>query len=160
MTIFNVFWPKLHEIVKVQRKITLSVLVMRFIKRDRSCFCYSLENGAVIIGIIFMISSAVALLMEIGMLAEWKDVQLSFKDERMRKFVHPFLIVSIALSLVYLIFSILLLKGIQQVISNFYSYFFITLKWILTISKLCTLKILFYYFRHFDNWSKTDQKLV
>ena len=30
---------------------------MKCVRRDRSCFCYSLEYGAVIIGIIFMMSS-------------------------------------------------------------------------------------------------------
>ena len=58
---------------------------MKCVRRDKSCFCYSLQNGAVIIGIIFMLSSAVALLLEIGMLAEWDDIKLNFKDVRMQK---------------------------------------------------------------------------
>lgn len=87
---------------------------MKCVRQDRSCFCYSLEHGAVIIGITFLISSGVALLAEIGMLVEWHDIQNNFKDERMRAFVHPFLIVAIALSSVYLIFSLLLLKGINK----------------------------------------------
>lgn len=51
----------------------------------KSCFCYSLRHGAVVIGISVVVSSAVSLLALIGMIAEWKDIRESFKDERMRE---------------------------------------------------------------------------
>ena len=88
---------------------------LKCLSKNKSCCCYSLEHGAIIIGITFMISSSVALLCEIGMLAEWNDIKHNFNDKRMRKFVHPFLIVSMVLSAVYIIFSILLLNGIKKV---------------------------------------------
>ena len=77
-----------------------------------------LEHGAVVIGITCVISSGVALILEIGMIADWDDIKLNFKDRRMRDFVYPLLIVSLALSFVYLVFSIVLLKGIQEVIDS------------------------------------------
>ena len=58
---------------------------MKCVQKDRSCFCYSLEHGAVIIGILSMMSSAVLLLAEVAMLAEWEDIQKNFKDERMKR---------------------------------------------------------------------------
>ena len=51
----------------------------------KSCCCYSLQHGAVIIGITFMITSAVLVLMEVGLLAEWTDVQKSFRDLKSRQ---------------------------------------------------------------------------
>ncbi len=38
-----------------------------------------------VIGIIFMITSAVVLLMEIGLLAEWADVQTQMRNKRIRE---------------------------------------------------------------------------
>jgi len=86
---------------------------LKCLDKSKSCCCYSLEHGAVIIGITFMIGTSVALLANIGLLAEWDAIKSSFKDKRMQKFVHPFLIISMVLNGVYLIFSILLLKGIK-----------------------------------------------
>ena len=48
----------------------------------KSCCCYSLQHGTVIIGITFMISSAVALLLEIGLIAEWADIKDYVEDDR------------------------------------------------------------------------------
>ena len=86
-----------------------------------------------------MMSSAIGLLCEVGMLYEWdRGISDNFEDKRMKKckiwvsfflfwfctirkyllyfsVVRPVLIISIALSGVYLIFSILLLKGIKEV---------------------------------------------
>ena len=87
---------------------------LKCVDKSKSCCCYSLEHGAVIIGITFMIGTSVALLCNIGLLAEWDAIKSSFKDKRMQKFVHPFLIISMVLNGVYLIFSILLLNGIKK----------------------------------------------
>ena len=38
-----------------------------------------------IIGIAVMVASAVALLTEVGMIAEWEDIKESLKDPRMRQ---------------------------------------------------------------------------
>jgi len=100
----------------------------------KSCFCYSLRHGAVVIGISVVMSSAISLLAFIGMIAEWKDIRLQFKDERMRErkilvllshieetkvsffsVVYPMLIISSVLSSVYLVFSVLMLKGVKEV---------------------------------------------
>jgi hypothetical protein len=51
----------------------------------RSCCCYSLQHGAIVIGITVMVASAVALLTEIGMIAEWEDIKESLKDPRMQR---------------------------------------------------------------------------
>lgn len=51
----------------------------------RSCCCYSLQHGAIMIGITVMVASAVALLTEIGMIAEWEDIKDSLKDPRMQR---------------------------------------------------------------------------
>ena len=59
---------------------------MKCVRKDRSCFCYSLEYGAVIIGIISMMSSAIGLLCEVGMLYEWdRGISDNFEDKRMKK---------------------------------------------------------------------------
>ena len=59
---------------------------MKCVRKDRSCFCYSLEYGAVIIGIISMMSSAIGLLCEVGMLYEWdRGISENFEDKRMKK---------------------------------------------------------------------------
>ena len=105
----------------------------------KSCLCYSLEHGAIIIGITFMLSSAIGLMLYVGMLLQWDEIKLNFNDKRMRQcmynsknllnkpkyelkysiffsVVKPFLIVNITLSSVYIIFSVLLLKGIKEVL--------------------------------------------
>ena len=94
--------------------VGLEKMKLKCLNKNKSCCCYSLEHGAVIIGITFMVSTSVALLCNIGLLAEWDAIKVNFKDKRMRKFVHPFLIISMVLNGVYLIFSIVLLKGIKK----------------------------------------------
>jgi hypothetical protein len=51
----------------------------------RSCCCYSLPHGAIIIGIAVMVCSAVGLLTEIGMIAEWQDIKESLKNPKMQQ---------------------------------------------------------------------------
>ncbi len=51
----------------------------------KSFCCYSLQHGAIVIGIAVMVASAVALLTEVGMIAEWEDIKESLKDPRMRQ---------------------------------------------------------------------------
>lgn len=80
---------------------------------NRSCCCYSLRDGAIIIGITFMISSVVALLLEIGLIVEWSDIK-DHMNEHLRHFTYPLILVSFVLSLTYLIFSILLLSGVKR----------------------------------------------
>lgn len=48
----------------------------------KSCCCYSLQHGTVVIGIVFMVGSAVALLMEVGLIGEWRDIKLQMEDEK------------------------------------------------------------------------------
>ena len=52
---------------------------------ETCCRCYSLRHGSIVIGIAFMISSAVVLLMEVGIIAEWADVQDRIHDAKMAK---------------------------------------------------------------------------
>lgn len=80
----------------------------------KGCCCYSLQDGAIIIGITFMMASSVALLMEVGLIAEWEDVKLSLHDKRMRQFTFPVLIVGTVLSAVYILFSVLMLHGVKM----------------------------------------------
>ncbi len=49
------------------------------------CFCESLRHGALVIGLFFMMASAVMVLLEVGLLAEWADVQTHIVNERMRE---------------------------------------------------------------------------
>jgi hypothetical protein len=51
----------------------------------RSCCCYSLQHGAIVIGITVMVASAVALMTEVGMIAEWEDIKESLRDPRMQQ---------------------------------------------------------------------------
>ena len=51
----------------------------------KSCCCYSLQHGAIVIGIAVMVSSAIALLTEVGMIAEWEDIKESIKDPKMQQ---------------------------------------------------------------------------
>ena len=52
--------------------------------KNKSCLCYSVETGAVIIGITFMVSTTVAILLYCGMILDWDEMKLNFKDKRMR----------------------------------------------------------------------------
>ncbi len=49
------------------------------------CLCYSLRHGTVIIGVLFMISSGVMALMEIGIISEWSDIQHNITNENIKK---------------------------------------------------------------------------
>ena len=51
----------------------------------KSCCCYSLQHGAIVIGIAVMVSSAIALLTEVGMIAEWENIKESIKDPKMQQ---------------------------------------------------------------------------
>ena len=53
--------------------------------QSKSCLCYSLEHGAVIIGITFMMSSAIALIAEVGMILQWNDMKIHFKNDTMKQ---------------------------------------------------------------------------
>ena len=53
--------------------------------QSKSCLCYSMENGAVIIGITFMMSSAIALILEFGLIFQWNDMKIHFKNDTMRQ---------------------------------------------------------------------------
>ena len=53
--------------------------------QSKSCLCYSMENGAVIIGITFMMSSAIALILEFGLILQWNDMKIHFKNDTMRQ---------------------------------------------------------------------------
>ena len=53
--------------------------------QSKSCLCYSLEHGAVIIGITFMMSSAIALLAEVGLILQWNDMKIHFKNDKMKQ---------------------------------------------------------------------------
>ena len=44
-----------------------------------------MENGAVIIGITFMMSSAIALILEFGLIFQWNDMKIHFKNDTMRQ---------------------------------------------------------------------------
>ncbi|TRY62175.1 hypothetical protein TCAL_16242 [Tigriopus californicus] len=80
---------------------------------SRSCCCYSPRDGAIIIGITFMICSTVALLLEIGLIVEWSDIKDNM-NEHLRHFTYPLILVSFVLSFTSLIFSILLLSGVKR----------------------------------------------
>ena len=43
-------------------------------QKNRSCFCYSPNHGAAIIGIAFFIGSTVVSLMLVGLVVEWGEV--------------------------------------------------------------------------------------
>ena len=43
-------------------------------QQTRSCFCYSPNHGAAIIGIAFFIGSTVVSLMLVGLVVEWSEV--------------------------------------------------------------------------------------
>lgn len=80
----------------------------------KSCCCYSLEYGAVVIGITFFIINSVGFLMQVALLAEWEDVKDSISDPGpIRHATLTYLIVMAVLSFFYVIFSILLLHGIK-----------------------------------------------
>ena len=50
----------------------------------KCCLCFSLRHGSLVVGLFFMMASAVAVLAEAGLLAEWADVQTQIVNERMR----------------------------------------------------------------------------
>ena len=51
----------------------------------KSFCCYSLQHGAIVIGIAVMVSSAIALIAEVGMIAEWEDIKESIKNPKMQQ---------------------------------------------------------------------------
>ena len=81
----------------------------------RSFCCYSLDHGTVIIGIVFMLASTVAVLLEIGLIAEWPDIVAQGDGSISTAVSRPVLIVCMGLSSVYWFFSILLLKAVKKV---------------------------------------------
>ena len=80
----------------------------------RSCCCYALDHGTVIIGIVSMLASTVAVLLEIGLIAEWPDIA-SEEGDISTAVSRPVLIVSLGLSAAYWLFSIFLLKAVKEV---------------------------------------------